>query len=303
MAIDNATTHANAIKTVYEQEIQSAVYSEAPFMSFCKSNGMWMQKQGDSGARFFVDSALGSSPETFSDGDALPTATSLTRNAGTIAYTFFQDSAQITQHALTQARNGHYGVLDTAMSTMIKRFLNFVDDTLVTSLVSAIDDDATYAGLTRTTEGCLPIINTVGGKLTISALDETLADMNSGNYHMGNPSDYVIFASFKQAQQLSKIANGVGGVTLNVDLGSGVLDPGKMQNALSYNGIPVVILHNLSESVMLIVKKSGTKIVEAEPFKVEPMAKTSWIDTYGAIWAGCVIVPSVFHCAKIESLT
>ena len=291
------TTLATAINSVFRPVMVKTFDESTPIVDFF---GTVPSLGGDS-IDWKINYAGSDSAETFSEGDAAPAASYQSYVDATLGHNHFQNTVQISGHAKDALKNGYFDGAIKEIQGGVSALGHLVETTIMADIVDAIDDDTTYAGLTRATYGLASFVQAGGSvALTVEMLENCWEAMLLDGRTV-DMSDFLWFCSPEQDMAYQRAADGLGGINLNLEMGS-QLDVGRAQSSRSFNGKPIVVFSTLTNTYVFGTKKSDILIEEARPLTIEALGKTDDTDKFLITWAGKGAHLDPLRACRIEAL-
>jgi len=297
MAGATTTTLAKAIKTTFQPVMQKTFSEATPIMDFF---GTKPSLGGDS-IDWKVNYSGNDSAETYSEGDAAPAAGYQSYIDATLAHNHFQLTVQISGHAKDAMKNGYFDGAMKEIQGGVSALGRKVETTVMADIVDAIDDDTSYAGLTRATYNLDCFVQAGGSAALTVAMMENCWEAKMLDARAGDMSDWLWFCAPEQDLAYQRAADGLGGVNLNLAIGS-QLDVGRAQSGRSFNGHPIVVFTTLTNTFMFGSRKSDILIEEARPLTIDPLGKTDDTDKFLITWAGKAAHLDPYRATRIEAL-
>ena len=313
MAGATLTTLSALIHAAYEPKLQKAFYNGTPLMKL-----LGVQKpvvSPDGYIRWPVHYAGNSSATSATEGQAAPAAGNQSVINAYLACFKTYATVQLTGECLDAVRAGAYGLADIEMQGGLDDLMHKVEDLLVAQLIDAIDDDTTYAGLTRATYNLTSVV-VAGGSAA-----NTLAKMSSlyeGLEILEHGVDYsrpgwIILSSPEQRTAYGEIGTGLtyGAddettgthrplVTNQTDT---TFDAGLMAKRMFWNGIPWYTIPTMTNTYVFLFNVNDILFREARPVTIKPLGAVDDSDTYLLSWRGGLAHANPWHAARIEALT
>lgn len=280
----------------------------------------WLMARGASGKMtgaypftWNAITAANSAAATFSEGEAIGLPGKQTYTRYSLSPTYARAPFAMSGHSRDQTSSGGtYGdLLQIETNKAVVDLYKKVDDILcgTTSNVgiqSAIDANDSYAG--SSSSPWVSVETNVGGALTVGVLQDAEEAVVTSPY-IGNPTDLLM-----PRNQITNYLNtvGTGATTSLVRLVAGApFDAGSMpQGTCTYNGMPVVPIRGLTNTVALMVDmtpgsdgRAGIYLGIARDVLVEKLAKTSDDDNYVASIAFLLKVDRRNAHVKLTGLT
>ena len=301
MAGETTTTQAAAIAKTYQPMLEKTFYDGLPILTH-----FGMQPALDAAATNIIFHYAGNtSAQTYSEGDAAPAPGTESTVQGTVAHNSLQATVKVSGHLKDSMRYGqrYYNALDLAMEGAVNALMHKVEETLMAQFIDAIDDDTSYAGLTRATYGlACAVTDASSAALTMNMLEEAWEDVSIDG-RVVDKTDFELYSSAEQLTAYTRAASGLGGNYVYQQLGQGTFDAGRIQSSIAFNGAPWVVLPTLTNTYVFGCRRSDVMIEEARPLTIEPLAKVDDTDTWLLTWRGGLVHKNPKMAFRIESLT
>lgn len=311
MAGATATTLSTAIKTVFEPGFQKTFYNGMPFMSMFPRR----PNTGGNTVNWKIHYAGNSSPTAYSEGATPPAAGYQAYVNASISHVSYMSTVQITGHAKDAMKNGYFDGYKIELEEGAKDLMHTVEGAFVAAMIDGIDDDTSYAGLTRATYGLASTVVEGGSAaLTLAGLSSMYEgpklDPRAVIYEPGN---HIIVSAPEQATAYTEVATGLvvtgdaeaagANIPYNTNQTDSMLDAGKLKHTLSYNKLPWVEVPTMTNTYVFMMKRSDVIIEEARPLTIEPLGKVDDSDRYLLTWRGGFAYLDPYRAARYEALT
>jgi hypothetical protein len=278
---------ATALKTQAMAGLQEEVYRNNEFMGLFET----VQWMGGSTFPTKHQYAGNTSFTTYVEGDAPPAPGSQSYITASWPETHYHGAVQITGHAMDYTRNGSSGAVffDVIARELEDGLKDGVDKVTVDMLGSGttapigiqgiVDEDGTIAGLARATYTWFKAVETAGGTTTVAISDLDILQQDiSDSVLAGSPGKPdLILCSYKQERIMHGIAGFNPGLTNSAVRKDASTVGGNFGNApgrLSYSGMPIHPMRDLTDSVILMLTRNTIKIAQCRPWTVDQLAKT-----------------------------
>ncbi len=314
MAGATTTTLALAIKKFYEPSMPKTFYEGTPLL---QTVGM-VPYQGGNAMDWFLNYAGNAAIEQ-NEGDAFPAAGNQSFIDLTVAYKKFSNVVQFTGEAKDAMKGGNFDGIKAELDGGLSGLMHKIEEGMVTLLEGAIDDSTNYAGKARATYGMTSEVVAGGSAaLTLAMLSEAYETLQlDPRGVVFNPSDHMIISAPEQATAYTEVGTGIvvsdittadtTAVGVNrpyvMDSNNLILDAGLMKHNLFYNKIPWITLPTITNSIVMLTRRSDIKIEEVRAVQIEQLAKTDDSDTFAFTWRGGLRHRDPYRAAKIEALT
>lgn len=306
------TTLAAAIKTTFEPGMTKTFYDGTPFLNYVGFPGR--PNSGGDSIDWKVKYA-GNAGVILNENDALPAAGNVSYADATIAHTLFANTVEFTGHAVDAMQNGYFDGIAEEMAEGVAGLLHKIEEKFVTVLEGAVNDDTSYAGLTRATYGLASYVvaggsaaNTLGN---MSELYEALTLDGRGVVY--DPSRHFIFSSPEQKTAYTEFATALvysaDDETTGVNRPYGtsqmdpILDAGMMKHVIRYNGIPWVDFATATNTLVTLCDRTQIILEQSRPVTIEPLAKTDDNTKFEISWHGGLAYKDPKRAGRIEALT
>lgn len=312
MAGATTTTLSAAIDTLYQPGMTKTFYEGTPLLKLL--GWPFTPHLGGDSIDWQLNYA-GNAGVLLNEGDALPAAGNQTYANASVSHFTAANVVQVTAQAKAAMKNGHFDGVQKELDGGLSGLLHKIEEKCVSLLEAAINDDTSYAGLTRATVGMASDV-TAGGTAAntlanMSEMYETLQlDPRAVEY---DPRDHIITSAPEQLTAYTEI----GGRLMYVgdDESTGInapyvmtqndsqFDAGLMKHIPLYNNIPWVTLATHTNTLVFLWKRSDILAEEGQGVLLEPLAKTDLSDTWVFSWIGGLAYRDPYRAARIEALT
>lgn len=268
------TTLTTLIKPVPYDQMVMIKWSNKELFPILVAIGMReVQSQGGANFEWRINRATGNSgTEIFTEGQAVPAAGSQTYSNPALAYIYHRSIVEISGHAMDQMRSHYisdaqvgsanlYGEVTGAMDDLEDLYTNTFLGSTNNGLQIAIDSTGTYAGLARGTITDFASFETAGGAaaLTIAMMRDTWEGVRD-NDRGGNVQ--AIIMPWNQTSNYTFLAQG----TTTGNFVRHLNEPGKGPSidlgvnfaGLSFNGVPIYGLSDLTDTEILMLSNIST---------------------------------------------
>lgn len=252
-----------------------------------------------------VHYAGNTSSETYSEGDPAPNPGYQSTVQAAVAHNSIQTVVQISGHLQDSMSIGdrYFDAVKLEMQGGVNALMHKVEETLAAQLIDAIDDDTSYAGLTRATYGLASAVTSASSAaLSMSMLEEAWEDVSIDGRNV-DKSDFEIYSSAEQETAYVRCASGAGGNYVYQKLGDGAFDAGRLQSTTAFNAAPWYVIPTLTNTYVFGSRKSDIVIEEARALTIKPLAKTDDSDKWLITWRGGLTHRNPKMTFRIESLT
>lgn len=303
------TTAALAVAAVYQKELEKSFYDGRPLVDLL---GRPVPSDGDSSYKWLPKYAGNASADNFDEDDTPPVAGYCSYVDLELAYEHSWAFAEFTGHLLAANKGSgqRFNIIEEEMTGAKDALWYKIESNAMSSLETAVDDAATWAGKTRATYNQVPVVRTASST-ALAESDLKYVHLNMRKRAAIVPNDTVIFAPPEQTdayEDLFGVGYGNASATAvdNRPHGSSQSDAsydiGQSHKPLTYRGIRITELVGMTSTIMLWVLRSKLKFIEHEGVKVEPMGITKDTTTFKLTWRGKLIVRDVYHAGRIEGL-
>ena len=311
MAGATKTTLATAIKTTFEPGMQKTFYEGTPLLNLFPRRS----NTGGNSVDWKINYA-GNAGATYDEGDTPPAAGNQSYVDATVGHQHFWNVVQITGHAKDALANGYFDGVRMEMEGGVSGLLHKIEETFISTLEGAINDDTSYAGLTRATYGLASDV-TAGGTaaLTLAMLSEMYETLklDPRGVMYNNPKEWMIMSNPVQETAYTEVATGTivtgdaesAGANLpyNTSQNDPSLDAGLLKHTIEYNKIPWFSIPTMTNSYVFLTRRSDILIEEARPLTIEPLGKIDDSDRFLLTWAGQIVHLDPYRAGRIEALT
>jgi hypothetical protein len=275
MSLTTSTTWTNLIQEVLLPKVESCFFANNSLFNIWKPVP---HNVGDS-----IDWAIDYGPSTdfastYSEGDPAPNPNIETILKGTVAKQPFQVACSISKVALDYMGGNKLGVADPVLMDLemkTKQLLNVVNTTLLASLEAAVDSTGSYTGNNAAVYTALASYeadpNTTFALSQIEDMYEALIDNDRGV----DPGSIITLAPVNQGTNYARLSAGAAYFQRSNEPG-GIVDSGRQDpSKLFFNGQPVYLIPDMTDTVILMGDRSKVEIREARPVNVEEKSVTA----------------------------
>jgi hypothetical protein len=264
------TTTLEAVKEMVDGLIETADYLGSPMRDMIPA----ITSTSDSSYRWNVRYGNNTSTAYYAEGDAVGAAGNTLTSKAAVAYDpgYLRTVVSVTGHAIDNAKDGYWKLLEDEIKSGMADHVHGREGLCISNVEAAIDDDATYAGLTRATVKMASYAPAAIGTLALSDLgtlwttlqtDPLIAPVNSMRFlsAIGVQNAYTAVASGVQYNEFNQ-TRGL------------IMDAGKLTAGLAYNGRPFDLVPTMTDGTLLFVDpKANLLRVIHRPITVVEMAK------------------------------
>jgi hypothetical protein len=310
MAGATTTTLATAINTIFDPMMRKTFDEATPLLNLL---GKTPSKGGDS-SDWKIHYA-GNAGESYSEGDTPPSAGNQSYADATVAHGNYWNVVQITGHAKDALKNGYFDGVQKEMIGGVSGLLRVIENAMMALLVAAINDDTSYAGLTRATYHMDSYVKAGGSAaLTTAMLSEIYQALKlSPRSVTYDPSDHMFLSGPEQWTAYTEVATGLivtgdaeaagANLPLVTNIADGTLDAGLQAKSGFYNRIPWFEANTLTNTYVFLTRRSDIVIEESRPLTIEPLGKIDDSDRFLLTWGGNLTHRDPYRAARIEALT
>lgn len=292
-----ATAGAILIKQIYLPSFIDGTFKNNSLVSLFPAP---QDSGGDTACRWKVHSDVNGSVEVFTEGQVSPTPDSQEWVNAAVNYTYFRAAIQITGHARDAMRSNWVNGIEEEMTLAREDVI----DLMTTSFLGAtyglevsVDSTTTYAGVTRGSatyfEAYETAVSAALGYANLIAMYQALRDNDRG----AKPS--LILCPWNQ---YTRIYNLSGGPALRQNP---TPDVANGYEAISFNGIPIKPIPDMTDTVLLMLDTSPEKWahITHRAWDVKEMAPSGDSDVYQLSYAGTLCCKDPMRQGKLTGLT
>lgn len=292
MAGDTTTTQAALVQEVFRPGVTTLWQNDRMLQIF----GEPIDQAGD--VPRWVVHYSGQTAEEFTEGTALGIASSQGYLDAVLAWRYFRVPVEVTGHARDRLRAGNavpgYGAalaeaLSKAQRNLVHGISTGLMDTSAGGLLNAVDSTGTYAGIARATYSWWASYEQSIGTLAESDLEAALAGLEDQpriTAGMG-PVDLIVTtrAALTAVKGLGHTNNAAS--LIRAEMGAPI-NLGFPTSGTMIQGIPVVVMPNLTAGTMLFLRRSMFRVLRIRDFEVKPQAPNGDSDVF-QISYGCAL--------------
>lgn len=314
MAGATTTTLSAAIRTIYNEPMTKTFYEGTPLLRLLG----WPFKPHLAGksTKWQLNYA-GNAGVLLNEGDALPAAGNQTYANASVDHFTAANTVQITAQAKAAMENGHFDGVKKELDGGLSGLLHKIEEKCVSLLEGALNDDTSYAGLTRATVHMDSYV-VAGGSAA-----NTLANMSEAYEALQldprgvdyDTTDYIVSSAPEQLTAYTEIGGrliyseggdpGATGINTpyNMSQNDEKFDAGLMKHTHYYNKLPWKTLATHTNTLVFFWRPSQVIAEEGQSVALEPLAKTDLSDSFVFSWIGGLAYRDPYRAARIEALT
>jgi hypothetical protein len=311
MAGATVTTLAAAIQKAFAPRMIKTFDEGTPLLNLLGKQ----PSRGGNSQDWKLNYAGNTSGAAYSEGDTPPAAGNQSYADATVAHQSYWTTVQVTKHAIRAMKNGYFDGVRKEMEGGVNELLKTVEDAFVVKLIAAINDDATYAGQTRSTVHSDSYVVAGGSAaLTLAMLSEMYEALKLSPRSVSyDPSDHMILSAPEQRTAYDEIATGL--IKVGDDESTGVnrpfttmqtdsnMDAGLNAKGGFYNRIPWIEVNTMTNTYVFLTRRSDIEIEEAESMTIDPLGKIDDSERFLLTWTGGLIHRDPYRAGRIEALT
>jgi hypothetical protein len=293
----DTTRAANNIRTIVAPTMNDAVFRNNRLFQHFLDGG---ESDGDTAYRWNVISAPNDSVKTFNEHDAFPDAGYQAVQRAAVSWTNLVGTMKITGSARAALKNSGYGDHVALESDGLQADLVDLATTTAltgsTGLLTAVDSTSAYAGVTRGGDWFDSSETAVNADLSFDAMSTMYFDMIDAEI-AAKPD--IVITSPTQGQKHYNIS-GQPGMKM---FAPG--DPASQMSNQMFNGVPVLMMPDLTSSVLLMLDRTGRNF----EFKAHRMLEVYFrgrsgdSDVYDMIMAYAFVCRNPKKQGKLTGLT
>jgi hypothetical protein len=268
MAGATSTTLAAAVGTFVSDLVNTADYIGSPLRDLIPE----IQSPGGTTYRWNVKYGDNAASVDYAEGDAVGADGNTLSSQAYVAYStgYVRTPYSITGHALDACKNGYWDVVAEEAKSALASHIHAKEGKCVTAVEAAIEDDSTYAGLTRATVKMASYSPSAIGTLALSDLNTLWTTLQTDP--LIAPVDKMVFLSGITVQNAyAAVAAGVAYNEFNQQRGL-VMDAGKLTAGLSFNGRPFKLIPTMTDGTLIFVEPENLLRVVHRPITVKELA-------------------------------
>jgi hypothetical protein len=296
------TSIATAIKAAIEPGITKTFAQSTPLLNLLN---VQPHTGGDS-INWQLQYGANTAGGDHDEGDAIPAAGKASYAQATTSFQLIGVPVTVTGHAIDKARNGYFDPINNEMQDGIKQLALLTEAKVLTWLLAAVDDDATYAGLTRSTVHMDSVVEDAdSGTLSLAQMKSITQQLRARPREVVmNPSEHMILTNPTLCDEYKD--NLVAGYDASHPIvrnaGDSSLDASMLQKTAYYAGIPWYEVNSLAETYLLLINRMHVMLRTIRSVTVESLGKTSDnTDWWMTIHIG-MGYKDPYRAAKIENI-
>jgi hypothetical protein len=258
-----------------------------------------------------IDYSVSTNAEVYAQGAPMPTPDTLNSVRAYFNKDTFQGSAKVYGDTIAQAAgDGTWVQMEpqtTAIDTSLKNLVDLMSTTVLTDLAAQVDSTTAYsdASLARATYSLASYEQAAGGALTLALMEDMLEGLQNTTYGMVDNDDLVWLMARNQLTNLSRLTSfdGSGAAFQAMNTGQASVDAGRVQVTKFFEGIPILVVPDMTNTEVYLMKRSTTKFYIGDPIKTQPKDvaeyANSWLSTGGVN----LVVQDPRRCGKLTGVT
>lgn len=268
---------------------------------------------GDTAYRWKVRTSGNANVEIYTEGQALPDASAQNYVDLAVSYNYYRGVIEVTGHLRDALRSRWFDSIDQEFQGTFSDIGDLVETTMLgaanNGIQVAIDSTTTYAGQARGSASWWESTETaVGGALTraqLATLDRTMRDDKRANVG-------VHVVPYNQEENYSDLTGVAGDANNSVRVNMNTtgteaptFDLGYKTAGLSFKGVPIVPVHDLTDTIWLgldISPGSWAHVIH-RPFTVHDQGRSADADRYQISFASILVCFRAQRQGKLTGVT
>lgn len=291
-----------AVRAAIEPGLVTTFAQSTPLLNLLNIQQL---ESGDS-INWKVKYAANSAGGDHNEGDPLPTAGKASYADATRSFQLLGVPVKVSGHAMDAARGSYFDPIEQEMQDGIKQLALLTEAKVLVWLLAAIDDDSTYAGLTRSTVHMdSVVVDADSGTLAIAQLKSLVQQLKARPREVVlNPADHMWLSAPTLSDEYKDnlVAGYDAAHPIVRNASDQVLDASTLQKTGYYAGVPWYEVNSLAETYVILLNKNHVKLRWIRNVTVEPLGKTSddteWWMTYHIGMA----ISDPYRNGKIENI-
>ena len=228
---------------------------------------------------------------------------------------YFQGSAKVygDQKSQTQgsdALNVAISPDQKAINTSVKNMVDLMSTTFLTDLAAQVDSTTAFsdASLSRSTYACASYEVGSVGALALSDLEDMLEALQNTSYGVVPVEDLVFLMARNQLTNLSRLTTGVSydSTFMNFNTSTqdmGPADAGRVFRTRSFEGVPIMVVPDMTNTEMYLLRRSTTKIYLHTGIETVFKDPAEWADQWLTTAGANLVVEDPLRCGKLTGIT
>lgn len=298
------------IPTVTQTVFWNSWYMSQPFFEIVQPGAC----PSGTAIRGVLDYAVTTNAEVYVQGAPMPDPDTLSTVEYYHTKDYFQVAAKVYGDTISQLGGKDSPIAqiaprEKAISTSIKNAVDLAATTLLTDLGSQVDSTTTYSdsALNRTTYSIASYEAGAGGALAIADLDDALEALQDNTYGVPDypqPDNLVWLMARNQKTNLATLTLGTTSYVYGVSQEtSTTADAGKMRKLDSYDSIPILVVPDMTNTEMYLVRRDATKLFMHEGMTTVVKDPAEWAEQWLTTFGINLVITNPRCCAKITGIT
>jgi len=224
---------------------------------------------------------------------------------------YFQATAKVYGDQMSQTRG--FDALNVpitpetkAIDTSVKNLVDLMSTTFLTDLAAQVDSTTAYsdASLSRATYNCASYeVGSVSG-LALADMEDMLEALQNTTYGIVPNEDLVWVMARNQLTNISRLTSGASNFGLNASSQDmAAIDAGRVMRTIEFEGVPIFVVPNMTNSEMYLLKRSATKIYLHETPKTVLKDPAEWAMQYLSTAGANLVIEDPLRCGKLTGIT
>ena len=309
--------------------VDQTAYRRQEWLPFTQSvlyrNSWWLSQKlfeiipasscpGGSRITWGIDYASTSNGGAFTRGDAMPASDTLTGIAAYQTKDWYQSAAKVSGiDKAEMSGNGSEVAMDLTSKALAAATANLVQSmstAFCADLIAMVDAAGNFsdAALTRSTYGLASYEDTTGSLPTLVILEDMVEALGNTTYGPCDPADLVILTARNQLTNISRLSGNLAyNSTFNAMTTSTnpnePIDGGRAFRNGSFEGIPIVVVPEMTNTQLICIPKSTVKIFYHHDIEVTSKDTAEYADMYHLVAGANLVVLNPLRAGKASALT
>jgi hypothetical protein len=261
------------------------------------------------------DYGVSTNAEVYVRGAPMPDPDTLNSIRAYFTKDHFQASAKVYGDVQAQAAgagglNVPISMQTKAIDTCLKNLVDLMSTTFITDLGAQVDSTTALGdgSLTRATYSLASYESAVGGALALSDIEDMIEALQDTTYGVPSPAkaeDLILLMPRNQFTNLARLQGGATNFSARWDMGNpgAKIDAGRMFRQESFEGVDILVVHDLTTTEIYCVRKDSLKIYLHDPIKVIPKDVAEYADAWLATGGANLVVDNVRQAGKLTGVT
>ena len=272
-------TFSDLVREVWTPELKQTIW----FNSWMFDQSLFQIKPSPGGRTISTgyQTAVSSNVGTYAYDEPMPEPYTSTEVKAYFNKDWFQEAARVFKQYLDSMKNGgtepQFDAVRNSIEVAMKNIRDKISTTMIADLITQIDSSTAYsdASLSRTTYASLKSYEeATSTALTLAHMEdmvEAIDDHVTYGQTVGDlAAECVFLMPRNQLTNLSRLATGASAFEFTSSTQNPAdIDVGRVHRVAKFEQIPIVVVPDMTSTVILLVHKPSTIVYETRPFEIE----------------------------------